>query len=76
MRLQTEIEGDNRNDARAVAVQKRGMVVGHLPRATAKVVWYFPMRARSSGVNDVVYLRLLARFSFDCKAALTAWFTS
>ena len=40
---------------------------------------YFPMRTRSSGVNDVVYLRLLARlppFSFDCKAALTAWFTS
>ena len=39
---------------------------------------YFPMRARSSGVKEVVYLRLLARlppFSFGCKA-LTAWLTS
>ena len=36
---------------------------------------YFPMRARSSGVKEFVYLRLLALFSFSCKA-LTAWLTS
>ena len=39
---------------------------------------YFPMQARSSGVKEVVYLRLLARlppFSFGCKS-LTAWLTS
>ena len=46
-RLQIEVEEGNRNDARAVAVQKRGMVVGHLPRETAKVVWYFLKRGGS-----------------------------
>ena len=46
-KLQIEIEEDNRNDARAVAVQKREMVVGHLPRETAKVVWYFLRRGGS-----------------------------
>ena len=50
-RLQIEIEKDNRSDARAVAVQKGGMVVGHLPRETAKVVWYF---LRRGGIVDGV----------------------
>ena len=31
------------------------------------------MRARSSGVKEVVYLRLLPPFSFGCKAWLTSW---
>ena len=46
-KLQIAIEDDNSNDARAVAVQKHGMVVGHLPRETAKVVWYFLRRGGS-----------------------------
>ena len=46
-KLQIETEDDNRNDARAVAVRKHGMVVGHLPRETAEVVWY--VLRRSSG---------------------------
>ena len=43
-RLQVEVEEDNSNDARAVAVQKCGVVVGHLPRETARIVWYFLKR--------------------------------
>ena len=39
-RLPITIEEDNNNDARAVAVQKCGVVVGHLPRETARFVWY------------------------------------
>ena len=51
-RLQIEIEKDNRNDARAVAVQKGGMVVGHLPRETVKIVWFF-LRRGSSGWCEI-----------------------
>ena len=50
-KLQIAIEDDNSNDARAVAVQKHGMVVGHLPRETAKVVWYFLRRGGSGWCN-------------------------
>ena len=46
-RLQIEIEDDNSNDARAVAIQKHGIVVGHLPRETARIVWYFLKRGGS-----------------------------
>ena len=38
------IEEDNGNDARAVAILKGGIVVGHLPRETARIVWYFLKR--------------------------------
>ena len=34
-RLQIEIEEHNNHDARAVAVQKGGILVGHLPREAA-----------------------------------------
>ena len=40
-RLLIELEETNSNDARAIAVQKDGVVVGHLPRETARIVWYF-----------------------------------
>ena len=40
-RLLVETENDNSHDARAVAVTKGGVVVGHLPREAAKRVWYF-----------------------------------
>ena len=43
-RLQVKVEEDNSNDARAVAVQKCGVVVGHLPREIARIVWYFLKR--------------------------------
>ena len=51
-RLQIEIEEDDRNDARAVAIQKGGMVVGHLSRETVKVVWYF-LRQGGSGWCEI-----------------------
>ena len=50
-KLQIEIEEDNRNDARAVAIQKRGKVVDHSPRETAKIVWYL-LRRGSRKVQD------------------------
>ena len=79
-RLQIEVEEGNRNDARAVLFPISCVALNFLTAAALPFsLAYFPMRARSSGVNDVVYLRLLARlppFPFDCKAALTAWFTS
>ncbi len=33
--------GDNESDPRAVAVLKHGVIVGHLPRKTARTVWLF-----------------------------------
>ena len=38
------IEEDNSNDARAVAILKGAVVVGHLPRETARIVWDFLKR--------------------------------
>ena len=45
-KLQIGIEEDNSSDARAVAVRKGVVVVhvGHLPRETARIVWYFLKR--------------------------------
>ena len=45
--LQIELEETNSNDARAIAVQKEGVIVGHLPRETARIVWYFLKRGGS-----------------------------
>ena len=46
-RLQVELEETNSNDARAVTVQRDGVIVGHLPRQTARIVWYFLKRSGS-----------------------------
>ena len=40
-RLPIGIEKDSSTDAWTVAVRKCGVVVGHLPWETAKIVWYF-----------------------------------
>ncbi len=42
--LQIKLEETNSNDAKAIAVQKDGVIVGHLPRETARIVWYFLKR--------------------------------
>ena len=39
-KLQIDVEEDNDNDPRAVAVLRSGVVVGHLPRETARTVYY------------------------------------
>ena len=46
-RLPIEIEKCNSNHARAVAVTKHGVVVGHLPRKISKNLWYFLKRGIS-----------------------------
>ena len=58
-RLQIEIEDDNSNDAKAVAVQKRSIVVGHLPRETARIVWYFLKRGGSGWCEIVAFDSML-----------------
>ena len=47
--LLIEVEETNSNDARAITVQKDGVIVGHLPRKTARIVWYF-LKGGGSGV--------------------------
>ena len=47
--LQIELEETNSNDARAITVQKDGVIIGLLPRETARIIWYFLKRG-SSGV--------------------------
>ncbi len=36
---QLQLRPDNESDLRAVAILKHGVIVGHLPRKTAKTVW-------------------------------------
>ena len=43
-KLALKAEDDNSSDARAVAVCKNGDVVGHVPRESAKTVWFFLKR--------------------------------
>ncbi len=38
--LQLRPEEDNESDPRAVAILKHGVIVGHLPRKTARTVWW------------------------------------
>ncbi len=38
-KLQLRPEEDNKSDPKAVAVLKHGVIVGHLPRKTARTVW-------------------------------------
>ncbi len=42
--LVLKCEEDNENDSRAVAVLKNDVVVGHMPRETARTVWFFLKR--------------------------------
>ena len=42
--LEIKLEETNSNDPR---VQKDGVIVGHLPRETARIVWYFLKRGGS-----------------------------
>ena len=39
--LVLKYEEDNNNDSKVVAVLKNDVVVGNLPRKTAKTVWFF-----------------------------------
>ncbi len=36
---QLQLRPDNESDPRAVAILKHGVIIGHLPRKTARTVW-------------------------------------
>ncbi len=46
--LQLRPEEDNERDPR---VLKHGVIVGHLPRKTARTVWFFLQRGGAGGCN-------------------------
>ena len=46
------VEEDNRNDPRAVAVVKSGVVVDHMPREAARTVYFF-LRRGGTGTCDL-----------------------
>ena len=51
--LCVQIEEDNTFDEFAVAVQKDGAIVGHVPRELARTCWYF-LRKRHSSMTCIV----------------------
>ena len=46
--LRIQREENNENDPRAVAVMKDSVIVGHLPRELARIVWFFLRRGSTA----------------------------